>query len=498
MGDMPVPAGGTQRMDGMARPAGGERVAGFGVSIAAEHGSSIGDGTAAAKMAEYAPSKGFAANARAAAALSSSTFTPGESECDDLMVEVDESRVFMEGICVPFNVRLTTGGRELHRVRLEIQTEGNSGVPLAASQNIERLRVGMARVCGLNFCMPSGVNGLRTFSWTIAYEVDGEKHEHEGQTQHSIYPATENAGQLIDKVMINIQTGHASDVNFNADGFLRELRAGGGEKLTPTQLVQKLQQAPPVWRSVPLYETECARQALPSPAALVTRLTLRLADGGGVHLVAEPELTIGKNRRCGLVTRFFGGDGRATEEDNMRISRLHATLRILPAAGGVAVCDGGIQAESGAHKASAYGIWLDGQRAGMGRPGAVGMNRTFELLLGDVVTGAGRGFLLRGEVLGSERARMPSSNGDTVAACGVACVLLRRGDNTPELTVWVLNGIDVGLLYPSASGILILRRDGAFAAKTASGWHWLEPGTRIGSGTAVMDVLPWSPWGLGG
>ncbi len=426
--------------------------------------------------------------------------TDMQSDCDALEFSVDVSRVFVAGATFPLKVRLQSSGLELRRVKVEVATDLPGGGALRSGQTLDRLRAGGVRELSLDLSLPEGMQGEKTFRWSVCLERDGQPCRFEADpVRYTIYPGDASARKVVEQVVFNIHTGHASDVNIGGKGaaedFFRSLRGGDG---SVRELLDRMRNAPEVWQALPLHECELTLlDTAPPDAAVTGRLTLR-AGQTLFHLIAGPAVQLGRNRQCELVTRLFSAAGAAEPDLNALLSRVHA--RIECGTSGWTVEDGGINPEDGRFKASSGGVFVNGQRVAPGVKSPLPLNRPFGLTLGAPAVTEPRVMGFDAELLTCER--WNGADCPVAARCDrkrPACLLLRRRDRVPERFALIgcacAPGLSVGL--PELGSLRVWRVRDAFAFKCGDQTGWLTPGIqlRLSGGTQVA-VEGFQQWGL--
>lgn len=396
------------------------------------------------------------------------------SDCPDLRVELDARSIFMEQAVFPLPVRLTAL-TDVRRLRIEVLAgrDSQSGLDVTCSTSVDVLRAGRSREVGLDFDVPAGMRGIRTFVWQISYELDSVAKRFEAQSRHEIFPANENASQVVEKVILNIQAGHASDIHIQGDvlDYYRHLR-DGHKGLKLTDLLHEARSAPPVWRDLPLYECEAGLSGMPvpPPSAQMSKLTL-VVGSWRIHLAAGSLLTLGKNRACDWVTRLFDDHGKASEDANVRISRFHVRLAWES--------NGTLMAHDGAKpgQPSSWGVYVDGRRVSASGV-ALPLERPFALTLAGADSSAGDVFSFQGEVLTCGSMELDARDCPAPRRFderSPACMVLRRSDKVQERFVWIHSCCACERVLPELRNVLVWRQRDAFGARLGTKKVWLTP-----------------------
>jgi len=391
---------------------------------------------------------------------------------------VDEGRTFVQGMTVPFQVRVTALANDLRNVKIEVSTRLlAAGGTYTGRRDFWKLGAGRTRSAAIDFLPPGDLQGLKTFDWGVSYETGGRQYCFETQSEHTVYPANENPRQVIDKVIFNITQGHAGTVE--ARDFYRDLSRQ--RDLSLRELVDRARSAPSVWRPLPLYEAGEGRVLLPESAAPAEARTDRLTLHVGsqrVHLLAAPELRLGKNRQCDVVTRIFNPDGTADRDKNSRIGRRHCSVRLEGEQ--CLVVDGGYYPELGRRKPSAWGTFLDQAPVRQNEQAALPVNRDFLLSLAGTDPAEETVFAFGGRLLTCELWNQPDCPfPNTCSPSVLSCLILRRSDHVDEAFAVVWNHCPMQFVEPSLQGLRVWRRPEAFAYRVGDDCGWLAPGSTI-------------------
>jgi len=105
--------------------------------------------------------------------VSTSSFPAVASECSDLIVQYDASRVFLEEMTMPFRFMLIPQADDLSKLSIEVCTQCG----IRAKKRVMRtLREGVPRELSLDLRIPEGRSGLLTFDVSVRYRRGGKTH----------------------------------------------------------------------------------------------------------------------------------------------------------------------------------------------------------------------------------------------------------------------------------------------------------------------------------
>ncbi len=239
---------------------------------------------------------------------------------DELLLEVDTARAFLEDLHITLRARLylPKGGSN----QLEIQAGWGGDGPestgrLHFKRRLHGLEGGRWREIAIDWRIPVGSAGQRVMRWEIIF--DGRRYE--GVSEHTVCPVDADASDLRN-VVLNIQQGHAGDINIGK--FLE-----GARGMSPRELIDYVAKCPPQWKRVDLWKIGCFGPPSglpPAPAeARATPLTLRLGQRC-LHLLAAETAKLGRNRDNDIVLRCYDSAGVTVRQTSLQISGYHATL----------------------------------------------------------------------------------------------------------------------------------------------------------------------------
>jgi hypothetical protein len=304
------------------------------------------------------------------------------SDCQELQVEYNFSRVFMDGLQVPFQFRITPRQDHLANLFIEIRRDGN---PVARDEPDEMLFAHRRLDIHMAYRPPPGLQGIISFEIYIGYESKNTKQVFKARPTHTIFRGFEKVASVISSLKIeinnNLKAEGAADnvIKQHMDG-LEALRPKEDNPVTELAAID----IPACWNALNLHL--CKRSSLeetdedgipPQPAAAkVSRLTLRCGNSI-IQLLSGENIHIGKNRKCDVVARSVE-QGKQNRRDST-ISRHHC--RIERRSGRSNVVDLGLYPDEGTEKPSACGTFLDGQRLSPGGRSNLPSDRAFTLSL---------------------------------------------------------------------------------------------------------------------
>lgn len=388
------------------------------------------------------------------------------SECDDLELHYDAARIFMEGMTLPFAFRLVPQCSGISDLSLEIHTQHGLN---ARKRLLRVLRSGVERAVAVDVPIKKGCIGIMTFDFILRYRAEGISRMFMVSRTHEVHPER-NARKVFENFRIEINQGHAGDINQNFQGLENLLRNEDWGKVF-SQL-----QIEPRWEKLALEECEdcggdCTDHLPPPPdSARVDRLTLTLC-GWKIHLLSGDRLQLGRSRECDLVTRVFDASGTMPREDNLRISKRHCGL--VARDGAILVVNGDLNANPGGKA-----VYLNGRPVEEQEP------LTDEFLLTFANPEPTQGvFGFKGRKI-----NLPDST---------AGVALMRTDSVKEIFVVVYERVRLGLADPRWGDLCVCRKDGAFGIRDGDGGcRWLTLGSREFADSKLIEIKPFGQWGL--
>jgi|GEM_PF-6642967 len=389
------------------------------------------------------------------------------SECPDLDIYYDASRFFVEGMVMPFTFRITPRGDGVSALALEINTQ--SGVN-ERKQLQQVLRGGLERTVAVDVRIHDG-SGMMTFDVAVSYRKDGAPRRFMVSRTHEVHPRHE-ARKLFENFRIEINQGHAGDINQNFQGLEKLM-----QKEDWGQVFSELK-IPARWEPLALEECQdCGGECidrLPTPpeAARQTRLTLTAA-GFRIHLLSGDRIQMGRDRACDLVTRLIDLSGCMPKEANLTISRRHAGL--VHANGQVCVVRGDL---TGLSESSGSKLYLNGLPVDNQEP----LPDEFVLTLAHPQSGTG--------VFGLKGRKVNTPDGP-------AGVILLRTDAVREIFVVIYSRVKLGFADARFGDLCVCRQKNGFALSGSPGiCAWLQPGASHNTSIGSVKVQAFSQEGL--
>ena len=422
---------------------------------------------------------------------------PCDSECEDLAFFSDDSRIFVEGATFPLRVRACSRDEDLTDVEIVARTiDLGNDRELRSTKKLRRLRPDRERVVSVDFKPPSGMYGLKTFQWLIAYTKDRTRYQFESDdVEYEIHRRDEDPQQVIRKGIYNIEiSGHANDVS--AD-FYKDML--GKQKLSIEGLIQNSRRAPAAWRELPLNEdlvVDPAAGHWPSPPqeALVEQLTLRYGDQL-IHVLAPGVLALGRDvgrgkRCCDIMTRTSEQLTSPRRADHaIRVSRLQCQLSL----------DGSsCQIQDGVSKPSARGTFVDGKCLHYGSPFELAPGHLYTLSLGGERCDDKGVFCARLEpLLCRARGTTECTGAENCVEHPLVGLTLHRADSIPESYAVIRGCVPLREANKSLAQLWVRRTQGAFAYRAGQERGWLVAGASLTlpNGDNV-EVIPYSQWEL--
>ena len=316
---------------------------------------------------------------------------------------------------------------------------------------------------------PEQAAGLQSWDIRLEYVSTRRRHELVGQVLVKVKMLRELAGENI-----HIEMGHASDFIWNQ----RYQRENPYEKAMDE--MERIQISPSRdWMPIPLSDDNEVVSLPEEPSAARTdRVVLDFGNGRRIHFFAERMVQFGKTRE---LNDFVLRPGRPLNECSegelipyKMVSRRHCFFEHVGAS--TKISDGCQEPNGVVHPSSNGTFWNDEEIRGslelpVGTSGVVSFGRPAY---------AG-GLAMDLKVCGASKAcaTCPHSN---IHWCGEGkrpSMMLTRRDGLPEKYIAVWSCFWLGDADPSLDGVVIFRKDGAFAFRDSYRSGWLVPGTEI-------------------
>ena len=326
---------------------------------------------------------------------------------------------------------------------------------------------------------PPQAAGLQSWEVRLEYFSSSRKHELVGQFQVFVRPV-DSRKRGSDNININIQTnvgdvGHASDVTVNQRGVegLANLIAA----TDPFEEMQRIAMSKErEWQPIPLSDDSEVVSLPPMPVGAQTeRVILDFGSGRRLHLFAGRTVSFGRSRE--LNDFFLRPAPGAVEADLMpyqKSSRRHCFFE--HSGERVTIADGYRETNGVVQPSSGGTFWNDEAIRGsldlsVGTAGVISF--------GEPACAGGLAMDLKVCCAKKACATCPHSN---IHWCGEGkrpSLMLTRRDGLPEKYVAVWSCFWLGDADPSLDGVVIFRKDGAFAFRDSYRSGWLVPGTEI-------------------
>ena len=336
---------------------------------------------------------------------------------------------------------------------------------------------------------PPQAAGLQSWEVRLEYHSSRRKHELVGQFQVFVRPV-ESRKRGSDNFNINIQTnvgnvGHASDVKINQGGVdgLADLIAAAD----PFEEMQRIAMSRDRdWQPIPLSDDSEVVSLPPQPVGARTeRVVLDFGNGRHLHLFAGRTVSFGRSREF---NDFFLRPPQGADETELvpyrKTSRRHCFFE--HSGESVKITDGGLEPNGVVQPSSGGTYWNDDPIRGsleipVGTSGVVSF--------GSPACAGGLSMELKVCRASKACETCPHSN---IHWCGEGkrpSLMLTRRDRLPEKFIAVWSCFWLGDADPSLEGVVIFRKDGAFAFRDTYRSGWIVPGTDIQTDYGTVKVL---------
>ena len=387
----------------------------------------------------------------------------------------------IDNLCVQFEntpgiVRflLDPGGAAdcLHDVRLlfEHQLTGER-IPVRPIRFLDRVRE-------IPVSFPAQSAGAAAWSVAVEYECGGLRHVLDGDIQMVVVHPRE-AQKVAEHLAINItntiNNGNASDVHVNQRAADELAKLSVSEN--PFDELRRVILGPTrAWDVVELYSAHETESLPPMPAGARTeRLTLDL----GVRRItffAGRTVTFGRKKESNDISLRPSPDASEAETaPYMRVSRAHCHFEHQGEK--IVVCDGQRDAFRVLQPSACGTYWNDVRIDGTLH---LSSGESGVLSFGDAASAGG--VALDAKVAtclsAAECGRCPYSDKHWCGAGSRPSLMLTRRDGVPERFVAVWSCFRLSEADPSFEGVVVFRKEGAFAWRKGHRCGWIVPGTK--------------------
>ena len=327
---------------------------------------------------------------------------------------------------------------------------------------------------------PPQAAGLQSWEVRIEYYSSRRKHELVGQFQVFVRPVESHKRDISIRLGdVNVgNVDRASDVRINQRGV--EELADLIEESDPFRKMELIAMSRDrAWVPVPLSDDSVVVSLPPQPAGARTeRVTLDFGNGRHMHLFAGRTIRFGKTRELNDFVLRPGRPIDECSEDELipykMVSRRHCFFE--HSGEHMTITDGSREANGVVQPSSNGTFWNDDP---IRDPLELPVGTTGIVSFGRPACAGGLSMELR--ICGASKAcaTCPHSN---IHWCGEGkrpSLMLTRRDGLPEKYIAVWSCFWLGDADPSLDGVVIFRKDGAFAFRDTYRSGWIVPGTEI-------------------
>lgn len=344
------------------------------------------------------------------------------------------------------------------------------------------------RIREIPVAFPAQAAGAAAWSVTVEYECGGRRYVLDGDVQMVVVHPRE-AQKVAEHLAINItntiNNGNASDVHVNQRAADELGKLATAEN--PFDELRRVILGPSrAWDAVELFSAD-ETESLPlmPPEARTERLTLDL----GVRRItffAGRTITFGRKKEMNDIALRPSPD--ATEDEItpfMRISRAHCHFEHQ--GDRVIVCDGQRDAFRVVQPSACGTYWNDVRIDGSV---SLSAGETGVLSFGESACAGGVALDVKvsSSSTSSECDRCPYADKHWCAEGARPSLMLTRRDGIPERFVAVWSCFRLSEADPSFEGVVIFRKDGAFAWRKGRRCGWIVPGTKQQTDFGVATV----------
>jgi hypothetical protein len=324
---------------------------------------------------------------------------------------------------------------------------------------------------------PAQEAGVSVWCMTVEYECDGLRHVLEGDVEMLVVHPRD-AQRIADSLAINItntiNNGNASDVHVSQRALDDLARLATAENPFE-ELRRMVTGSARAWKVIELYGAEETGALPPLPAAARTdRITLDLGVRR-ISFFAARTMTFGRTREMNDISLRPPAD--ATEQQRLPyrlVSRAHCFFE--HEGGSVSICDGRRDELRVLRPSSGGTFWNGARICGPHRlsPGESGV-----LSFGAAECAGALAMDVKACSSASACTSCPHADRRWCGDGGRPSLMLSRRDGIPESFVALWSCFSLEDVDASFEGVVIFRKDGAFAWRRGRRCGWLVPGTSM-------------------
>ncbi|MEI6515087.1 MAG: FHA domain-containing protein [bacterium] len=411
----------------------------------------------------------------------------GDLDGLDLEILYNVSRLFVEGLEMPFQFRITPLRGDVADLCIEIrrrQTVPRGEILVARDEPAWICVQGKTMDNPVGFRPEPGSAGHVTFDIYIGYQSAGVRKWFTARKTHTIFQPKAQADSVVRELNIQfhneLSQGHAGDaqVHQTLHGIENLIHA-------KKDYVEDFRgvDVPELWVRLPLARCqykpmtgERTGMGQPPAAAVQSRISLR-GDSGTVHLLSGSRLTLGRNRENDLMTRVTLADGTAPAKPNERISRYHGQIQLHD--NRCTLVDKGWDPVAKVSKPSAMGLMLDNQVVPRGQSVNLPLDRAFTITLAPAGQQQDDVYVLNGRVWTCGAIGGGAGCRKLYPAHEPAGLVLQARDKPQEAYVLLWAYLPLSRIFSHWGEGCICRAGDAFMLGADGRCEWLIPGHTV-------------------
>ena len=419
------------------------------------------------------------------------TVPPADSDCADLEVRYNTRCVFVLNMQSTFDFEIRPLADGLTGLFVEVRQDGQiitNGAPRMLPRRNQVLRL------PLNYTPRNTHAGKASFELLVRYRKGPQAFLFGTYQSHAIYSGKEDPRQVCESLVVevknNIQQGHAGDLK--VDQSFNGLREALRERNTIALDQEFLQiiNTRPFWVVLPL--AECADDPAGGPGAgrvqQPERLELRSTETGTIHLLRQPSIWIGRERKAEIMARVLSVSGQQLLEESRRLHRYHPKIEWQ--GNRCQLLDVSFSPEDNRVGPSANGVCVDGTRLAPGGEFNFAPGREYRITLVKPEPDRHLGYELSARLwLARELPRLRPGCPDLRAAGDApACLVLRRLQGPPETHVLLRTAVSLAWVDSRCGSACLCLRDSVIHFSDGQGCDHLYPGRVVRAGGVSFQV----------